>query len=376
MPIVETKSRAFASPMKYIQGVGEFDLLEQYTSGFGLKAFFLIDGFLYAELSNRLSKNYKDTSSNLYCESFHGECSYEEAERIRLLSENFEANVIVGVGGGKTLDVVKVVANQLFLPLIVVPTSASTDAPTSAMSVMYKATGEYIHNIRHKRNPELVLVDSDIISKAPIRLFVSGMGDALSTIFEAKANLASDTGNYVGKGYRRCMAGMALAQLCFDILMEDGLKAKLALEIGARSEAVENVIEANILLSGLGFENTGCAAAHGIHSGLTELQSTHKYYHGEKVAFGVICQMMMENTASGELEKVMRFYNDVGLPTTLSDLDVEPTHENIMIISEKVVNTKLIYSEPFKITVDLVYNAILAADAMGNYYKHKLIKNY
>jgi glycerol dehydrogenase len=375
MPIVNTKTRAYASPAKYIQGVGEFDALEQYTSTYGSRALFLIDGFLFKDLNERLKKAYEGTDSTFHADVFTGECSFSEVDRVVKIAKDFGAQIIVGVGGGKTLDTTKVVANNMNLPLIVVPTSAATDAPTSAMSVMYTDEGVYIKNIRHKHNPELVLIDTGIVVKAPVRLFVSGMGDALSTVFEARANEQSDTGNYVGKGYRRCKAALALAELSYKILMDDGIKALRSIECGVSSEAVENVIEANTLLSGVGFENTGCAAAHGIHSGLTELPCTHEYYHGEKVAFGVICQMIMENTPKDEFKKVVRFCFDVGLPITLSDMDIEPTRENVMIIADKVVNNNnLIYAEPFNITLEFVYNSILAADAMGRYYK-QLWKN-
>ena len=369
--MLETRTRAFACPTKYFQGIGEFDLLENYTAMFGKKAFYTIDGFLYDDLKTRLDKSYETSGSDFRAVKFGGECSYSEVDRIIREFQEFEADVLVGVGGGKTLDTAKAAADKIGVPVIIVPTSASCDAPCSAMSVMYTDTGEYIHNIRHKRNPEIVLVDTGIVAKAPIRLFIAGMGDALSTAFEGHANQASFSPNYVGKGYRCTNTGVALAELSFEILMEQGISALHALKQGVCTEAVENVIEANTLLSGVGFENTSCAAAHGIHAGLTQIPSTHKYLHGEKVAFGVVCQMVMENTPKETVEKVMHFCNEVGLPTTLEELAVEATHENVMVIAETVVNNKLIYAEPFKITLDFVYNSIVAADAMGHYYKEK-----
>lgn len=370
MAMAGTRTRAFACPTKYFQGIGEFDSLENYTRGYGKRAFFVIDGFLYENLNQRLDKSYKDTESVFKAVRFGGECSYSEVDRLITAFKEFKAHVLVGVGGGKTLDAAKAAADKLEVPVVVVPTSASCDAPCSAMSVMYTDTGEYIHNIRHRKNPEIVVVDTDIVAKAPIRLFISGMGDALSTVFEGHANQASFSPNYVGKGYRCTRTGVALAELSFDILMEEGISALKALKQGACTEAVENVIEANTLLSGVGFENTSCAAAHGIHAGLTELASTHKYLHGEKVAFGVICQMVMENTPKETFKKVIDFCNEVGLPTTLEELDVEPTPENVMVIADTVVNNnKLIYAEPFKVTVDFVYNSIMAANALGHYYK-------
>jgi len=240
------------------------------------------------------------------------------------------------------------------------------------MSVIYTEEGVYIKNVRHKKNSEMVLIDTEIVAKAPIRLFIAGMGDALATYFEALANDRSDTANYVGKGYRRCKAGMAIAEMCYKILMEDGVKAKLSLEQNVSSEAVENIIEANTLLSGLGFENTGCACAHGIHAGLTELPCTHKYFHGEKVAFGVVCQLMLENASTELIDQVLDFMISVGLPITLAELGVEATAENVRIIACKTaINNKLIQAEPFLITEDRVFNAIMAADAIGKYYHGK-----
>lgn len=368
--MVETRTRAFACPTKYFQGVGEFDLVENYTSLYGKKAFFVIDGFLFEDLTKRLDKAYENTEAEYKAIKFGGECSYNEVDRVIEEFKAYGADVLVGVGGGKTLDTSKAAADKSGIPVIVIPTAASCDAPCSAMSVMYTDTGEYIHNIRHKKNPEMVLVDTDIVAKAPVRLFVAGMGDALSTVFEGHANHTSFSPNYVGKGYRCTRTSIALAELSFEILMEEGVEALKALKQGVCTEAVEDVIEANILLSGVGFENTSCAAAHGIHAGLTQLPGTHSYLHGEKVAFGVICQMVMENTSRELFEQVMEFCDEVGLPITLEQLGVEATPENVMVIADTVVNhNKLIYAEPFKVTLEFVYNSIMAADAMGRDYR-------
>lgn len=364
-----TSTRAFGSPLKYIQGPGEFNNLETYTSTYGSKAFFLIDGFLYEDFNKRLQSIYSPSKSDYVAEKFGGECCQSEVDRLLVMVKKYGAEIIVGIGGGKTCDTTKLISNEIEIPRILVPTSASTDAPTSGLAIIYTEKGEHRGAIKMKRNSEIILVDTEIIVKAPIRLFIAGMGDALATYFEAKANDDSDSKNFIGIGYRRCKAGMAIAKMAYDILMEDGIKAILALERGACTEAVENVIEANTLLSGLGFENTGCSAAHGIHSGLTELPCTHKYLHGEKVAFGIMCQMVIENTNTDEMKKVIQFMLDIGLPITLEQLDVKPTEENIRIIARKTVHgNSLIQSEPVLITEDIVYNAIIAADEIGRHF--------
>lgn len=364
MARVTSAARGFAGPMQYIQGAGEFRNIREYARELGDRAFYLVDPFLHDEFATRLRSIYDSDPDSLVIGRFGGECSLAEVARVKALAA--EADVFVGVGGGKTLDAAKIAAAELRLPLVIAPTSAATDAPTSALAVIYSEEGEHRGSIKNKRHAELVLIDTEIIAKAPLRLFVAGMGDALATYFEARANAASDSANYVGQGYRTCKAAMAIARLSYDILMESGVQAKIALERGICSEAVEDVIEANTLLSGLGFENTGCAAAHGIHAGLCELPETHDCYHGEKVAFGLLCQLVMENAPKAELQQILDFCAAVGLPITLRQLRVEPTPDKVRIIADKVVNgNTLVYAQPFLITEDFVYNAILAADAIG-----------
>ena len=363
----KTLTRAFGSSLKYIQGPDEFDSLPEYIGIYGKNAVALFDGFLFQSLSERLGKDCEGTGIACHMERFNGECCEKEVSRVTELCA--QADVLIGVGGGKTLDTIKFAANRLTKPFILCPTSASTDAPTSSMSVIYSEQGEHLYCTIHRKGADIVLLDSKIIAKAPVRLFVAGMGDALSTWFEAKANEASGHVNEIGKGYQRTLLSLAVAELCYKVVMEYGEAAKQAIEKGLCTKAVENVIEANTLLSGLGFENTGESAAHGIHSGLTAIPTTNKYFHGEKVAFGTLCEMVLENAPQKEFEDVMGFCYRVGLPITLGDLRVEATDENIRIIAKKTVENGLINSEPVVITEEVVFNAIAAANLYGENYK-------
>lgn len=366
--MLSSTTRAFGSPLRYVQGQGEFGRLPLYTAPYG-NACVIIDGFLYQDLNARLEKAYAESDAKFVSISFNGECCEEEVERIAKIARENGAAVIVGAGGGKTMDTAKICADEMGLPVIIAPSSASTDAPVSEIAVVYKPDGEYIGSRKMKKNADLVLVDTEIIVKAPRRLFVAGMGDALATWLEAQACECSDSPNYIGSGMRRCKAGMAIAKASWDILFEDGEKALMALDSGVVTEAFENVVEANTLLSGLGFLNTGLATAHGIHSGLTVLPETHKYLHGEKVAFGIVCQMVLENTPAETVDKVMRFMVAIGLPVTLADLGVAAERDKVLAIAEKTANGPLIHQEPFAVTTERVYGAIIAADALGRKYK-------
>lgn len=366
--MLSSTTRAFGSPLRYVQGQGEFGRMPLYTAPYG-NACIIIDGFLYQDLNARLEKAYAESDAKFVSISFNGECCEEEVERIGKIARENGAAVIVGAGGGKTMDTAKICADEMGLPVIIAPSSASTDAPVSEIAVVYKPDGEYIGSRKMKKNADLVLVDTEIIVKAPRRLFVAGMGDALATWLEAQACECSDSPNYIGSGMRRCKAGMAIAKASWDILFEDGEKAFMALDSGVVTEAFENVVEANTLLSGLGFLNTGLATAHGIHSGLTVLPETHKYLHGEKVAFGIVCQMVLENTPAETVDKVMRFMVAIGLPVTLADLGVAAERDKVLAIAEKTANGPLIHQEPFAVTTERVYGAIIAADALGRKYK-------
>ena len=215
----------------------------------------------------------------------------------------------------------------------------------------------------------VVLVDTEIVSKAPARLLVSGMGDALATYFEARACQRSNATNCVGG--KTTLAAMALARLCYDTLMADGRKAAVAAKAGACTKALENIVEANTYLSGIGFESGGLAGAHAIHNGLTAIPETHAFYHGEKVAFGTLVQLVLEDEHFEQIQEVVRFCTDVGLPTTLADLGIaEIKPEQIHAVAELAcAPSDTLGNMPFAVTPDAVYDAILGADAIGRKYK-------
>ena len=86
---------------------------------------------------------------------------------------------------------------------------------------------------------------------------------------------------------------------------------------------------------GLGFESGGLAGAHAIHNGLTVLEECHGMYHGEKVAFGTIAQLVLENAPAKELEEIIDFCIELGLPVTLKQLGAEHiTEEQIFAVAE------------------------------------------
>lgn len=368
-----SRTMSFGAPGRYIQGAGEIDRLAVHTEKYGKKVFAIIDPFFYESLSVRLRLQYEEKGGSFISVPFENEVTEERINHFAKQASFQKADMVMGIGGGKSIDTAKGVANLLKLPTVIVPTSASTDAPTSALSVIYKENHEHSHSVNYTKSPDIVILDSKIIADAPVRFLISGMGDALATVFEAKANAASNSGNYICQEagcFRRTRVAMAIAQLCYDTILEYGVAAKIANERHVVTEALEAVIEANTLMSGLGFENTACACAHAVGDGITAAKNGTKSLHGEKVAFGTLCELVAENASSSVIEEYVHFCMKIGLPTTLEDLQIELTEENLQLISDNASQTELV-REPYKITNQMLKDIIKAADAIGHYYRRQ-----
>lgn len=371
--------KAFICPGKYVQGEDEILNLGYFVKTFGKSALLIAHKDDVARVKDKLDATAAKYKIKFVAGAFGGECSRGEVARLQALAKAEGCACTIGLGGGKAIDTAKCVAKGN--PLIIVPTIAATDAPTSHSAVLYHDDGAFDDYAYFKNSPSVVLIDTTVISKAPVRFLVSGMGDALSTYFEARATQESYSNVNAGLpcGFREGFTGpakgtktaMALATLCYETLLEEGVKAKIACENKVVTPALEAIIEANILLSGLGFESGGLAGAHAIHDGLTVLEGTHKMFHGEKVAFGTLCQLVLENAPEEEINEVLSFCCAVGLPVCLEDIGVdEITEEELMAVAEKAcIPAESIHSMPFPVTPKQVAAAIKVADKMGREFK-------
>lgn len=341
----------------------------EYVKQLGDHALIIVSESGHDRVGEMVEKSLEEASVRYDVDFHEGEASRKEIERLCEKVKEKEANLIIALGGGKIIDTAKAVARYEDIPVAICPTSASTDAPTSALSVIYTDEGEFEDYLFHPKNPDIVLMDTDVIAQAPARLIVAGMGDAIATWFEARMAAAADAENMVGGKPTR--AGLKMAELCYSIIQEEGVKAKLAVEAKALTESVERVVEANTLLSGLGFESAGLSAAHAIHNAMSVLEKTKDCMHGEKVSFGVMVQLVLENVAEKELEEVLELLLALGLPVCLEDLGVtEPDEERLRKMAEGAADPdETAQNMPFHVDAEKIYHAILAADAIGRHAK-------
>ena len=224
-----------------------------------------------------------------------------------------------------------------------------TDAPTSALAVIYTEDGAFEEYRFFPRNPDLVLVDSQIVANAPAAFLAAGVGDALATWLEARATSRSHSTTMAGG--LPTLTGTALAKLSWEVLWENALPALDAVRDHVVTPAVEKVIEANTLLSGLGFESGGLAAAHAIHNGLTAAAQTHGLAHGQKVNIGSLTQLILEGAPPGDIRDFVEFTTRVGLPTTLTEigLSVDDTDDLQRVAAAATVEGETIHNMPFEV---------------------------
>jgi glycerol dehydrogenase len=361
----------FCSPSRYTQGKNATASLGKEMAALGLKGPALIVAGRSAIrlLSSVWPVALKEAGIEHAVHPFEGECSLAEIERVKQDARQCKAQVIVGAGGGKVLDTARAAAADFDLPVVNCPTVASSDAPCSALSVVYSEEGVFQEYRFYRKNPDLVLVDTQVIAHSPASTLVAGMGDALATWFEAKACAESHARNMRGGASTR--SALALAKLCYETLLEDGVAAKRAVETQVVTPALERLVEANTLLSGLGFESSGLAAAHAIHNGLTAAPATHAFSHGEKVAYGLLVQLVLEGQPRSVMAEVVDFAGEVGLPLTLADIGLEGLSKETLqqIADRSTAKGETIHNEPFEVRPDTVADAILAADAMGRSWK-------
>ncbi len=253
--------------------------------------------------------------------SYSPDCSEASLERLREAVNQHQADVIIGIGGGKALDTAKLIAFQTQRPIVTVPASAATCAAWTALSNVYTDAGAFSYDVALAQCPELLILDYDLVATAPQRTLVAGIGDALAKWYEASISSGASNQTMI-------IAAVQQARVLRDILFQKSVEA---LEQPG-GEAWREVVDASILLAGviggLGGAQCRTVAAHAVHNGLTHLLDCHDVLHGEKVAFGILVQLRLEEICQGSQlaatarQQLIQFYNRLGLPVSLKDINL------------------------------------------------------
>lgn len=312
-----TLSRAFMAPVRYWQGPGELDRIGERLEDTPGAIIVVMSPRTRGEHGERLRASLARRDATFVTSL--SACTDALVDALTEQVVGAGADLVVAVGGGTITDTAKAAAHRAGARVVVVPTLASTDAPTAAAAVIYDGRGAVASIETYPAGPYAVVVDTDIIASAPLRYLVAGMGDAMATAYEARAaTLANATTIAGGVGTR---AATAIAEQCRTTLLAEATEAiRFVRTGGGPREPFEAVVEANILLSGLGFESGGLAAAHAVHNGLVP-HAREDALHGELVAYGLLVHLALIGDMA-ELERVLAFHRSVGLPVSAEQVGV------------------------------------------------------
>jgi glycerol dehydrogenase len=251
--------------------------------------------------------------------SYSPDCAESSLQQLHSAVTSHQADLIIGVGGGKALDTAKLLAWQCNLPVVTIPTSAATCAAWTALSNIYTEEGAFQYDVALDRCPDLLILDYGLVRTAPTRTLVAGIGDALAKWYEASVSSGSSPATLT-------IAAVQQARILRDLLFQ---KSPAAVA-NPDSDDWREVVDATVLLAGviggLGGANCRTVAAHAIHNGLTQLPEAHQALHGEKVAYGILVQLRLEEMVQGNQlavstrQQLTEFYREIGLPKTLEDL--------------------------------------------------------
>jgi len=368
--------RVITMAQQYVQGPGALCALSKYMKalGVGSQPLVIADSVALETVGDSLKQGLGDLKPRRL-ESFRGEMSREALSHYtKEVARETGADVVVGVGGGRVLDLARAVGYQTKRPYVMVPTCVSTNAATSSVSCINDASG-LIEEVLHLRTPDLVVVDSQIIAEAPARLLLAGMGDSLSTKIEVES--CSGSRATTEAGGVPTLTGELCARWAYETILSDGESAKLAVETKLVVPALENVIEAINVLSGVGWMSGGCALVHAIENGLKSLPDTHAFFHGEKVAWAILADLIFEERSAESLQRLMEFYYRVGLPLTAANLGIaDSTREKPYSAALSACTQKtckgLLACMPMEIHPRELADALSMADVLGQ----KFVKDH
>lgn len=350
-------------PSRYVQGAGALGTLDAELSRLGSRAACLVDRNVASLLEPALAQ--AAAGLPLQIRAVDAACTERAVADTADWIRSTQADVVVSFGGGKVIDTGRAAADDLRLPFACVPTIAASDAPCSALAVIYDEAGRVVRDRFVRRNPDLVLLDTAVIVQAPARFFIAGIGDALATYYEAEACKRAWARNLCGG--RGTALAFEAAKLCRDMLFAHAPQAVDDCRAQLVTPDFDATLEATVLLSGIGFESGGVAAAHAIHHGLADLHSSHSLLHGEKVAVGVLASLFLSTVPDDERRRVFAFCRAVGLPTRLAQVNVDAADVAALetVAARACRAGEIIHNEPYPVEPAMVVAALKAMDAYG-----------
>lgn len=307
------------APAQVLRGSGLLDQVGSAIASLGCRPLVVGGNQTLANIRLQLQPALESERLQVAWMSYSSECSETTLATLHSAVEQHQADVVIGIGGGKALDTAKLVAHQYHLPVVTMPTSAATCAAWTALSNVYSDQGAFQYDVPLVRCPDLLVLDYALVQTAPRRTLVAGIGDAIAKWYEASVSSGHSQQTLI-------IAAVQQARVLRDILFQN---AAIALQEPG-GQIWQEVVDATVLMAGviggLGGAQCRTVAAHAVHNGLTHLLASRGTLHGEKVAYGILVQLRLEEIVQGNQlaatarQQLLKFYSTIGLPQTLDDL--------------------------------------------------------
>ena len=339
---------------RYTLGTDAFTKIYEVVSPYGNKVCLLYGEKAFAASKDKLLPNLEKLEI-VHQEVYGKEASYANIDRISANEEVKKADVLIGVGGGKCLDVTKMVGDRLGKPVFTIASIASTCAAVTKIAILHNEDGSFKEIYRLKQAPVHCFIDPQIIVNAPSEYFWAGMGDTMAKhvecVFSAKNDVLDFESEY----------GRTVSVLCYEPILEKGVKAYEDVKHHKVSEEVEDVIKSIIIATGsvsLSVDPAyNSAVAHALYYGMTVREwMERKHLHGEIVSYGTLIQLLVDHQYE-ELRRVYDFNKAVSLPVCLKDLDLEQSDPLDDILDAAVINPELEHV-PYPVTKKMLREAI------------------
>ena len=352
------------APAQVIRGTGALEQVGDAIARLGSRPLLVGGNHTLKVIQPRLEPVLMAQNCTIAQASYGADCSESALVSLKQAVAAHQADLIIGIGGGKALDAAKLLADQCRLAIVTIPTSGATCAAWTALSNIYSDAGAFLYDVSLARCPDLLVLDYDLVATAPQRTLVAGIGDAIAKWYEASVSSGQSDKTFL-------IAAVQQARVLRDILFQ---KSAIALQEPG-GDAWREVVDATVLMAGVigGIGGAQCrtVAAHAVHNGLTHLLESHGTLHGEKVAFGILVQLRLEEMIQGNRlattsrQQLLKFYGEIGLPQTLTDLGLaEVSIANLQHAAEiACADSSDIHRLPFKVAPTQLMAAMVSTMA-------------
>lgn len=353
------------TPYEYVNESNIINKTGNYVKVLGKNALIIGGKTALSITQNDIVESFKENDIKFLIKEFTGYPTKKIISEFATFGKEQKIDVVVGVGGGRAIDTTKAVGNKLNIPIVAIPTIAATCASWAAVSIIYDEEGNQVDFFDSQRSANLILADTQILFEAPDRYLKAGIIDTLAKWYESKPNLKKNNDSLQLK------LQIKIAKLGFDILIEKSNKYLSSVDRKNNFNDFKQIVDSIILIAGL----VGSVKSDGFHGGLahpfynstTQIPETRNRLHGEKVGFGILTQLVLEERPREQLIDTFNLFRNLGVPITLKEVGiVNDVEEKVNFIAEDVSKKSVFYRGiDYELTSDIIKKAIFEADNIG-----------